>query len=59
MHTTMGTPLDRTNLEVDFEDDFDGPDLDDAHWIPHYLPHWSTPDRTAPATRSATASCDC
>ena len=47
MDTTMGTPLDRANLEVDFEDDFDGPALDDAHWIPHYLPHWSTPDRTA------------
>jgi hypothetical protein len=39
--------LDRTPYEVAFEDDFGGPTLDEAHWLPHYLPHWSTPDRTA------------
>ena len=25
-----------------FEDDFDGPDLDPAVWVPHYLPQWSS-----------------
>jgi hypothetical protein len=24
-----------------FEDDFDGPDLDPAVWLPHYLPAWT------------------
>jgi hypothetical protein len=39
--------LDRTGFEVEFEDDFDRPTLDATRWLPHYLPHWSTPDRTA------------
>lgn len=30
-----------------FEDDFDGPDLDPAVWLPHYLPAWSSRARTA------------
>jgi hypothetical protein len=25
-----------------FADDFDGPDLDRAVWVPHYLPQWSS-----------------
>jgi Glycosyl hydrolases family 16 len=25
-----------------FADDFDGPDLDPAVWVPHYLPQWSS-----------------
>lgn len=29
-----------------FEDDFDGPDLDPAVWLPHYLPAWSSRERT-------------
>jgi hypothetical protein len=30
-----------------FEDDFDGPDLDPAVWLPHYLPAWSSRAATA------------
>lgn len=28
-------------------DHFDGPDLDRARWVPHYLPHWSSRAETA------------
>jgi hypothetical protein len=28
--------------ELVFEDDFDGPDLDRGHWLPYYLPQWSS-----------------
>jgi len=42
-----GDRIDRTAHEIAFEDDFDGPALDEAHWLPSYLPHWSTLDRTA------------
>jgi len=38
--------LDRSRYEVAFDDDFDGTTLDERHWLPHYLPQWSTPDRT-------------
>lgn len=39
--------LDRSAFDVEFEDPFDADTLDERRWIPHYLPHWSTPDRTA------------
>ena len=44
---TAANTLDRSGYEIEFEDDFDRPTLDETHWLPHYLPHWSTPDRTA------------
>jgi hypothetical protein len=47
MESAPATSLDRSGYEVAFEDDFDRPTLDETHWLPHYLPHWSTPDRTA------------
>ncbi len=39
--------LDRTRYEVVLADDFDGPELDERRWVPHYLPQWTTPDRSA------------
>ena len=44
---TDRTVLDRSSLDVVFADDFVGPRLDDSRWLPHYLPHWTTPDRSA------------
>jgi hypothetical protein len=39
-----------------FEDDFDGPGLDDAVWLAHYLPAWSSRAATA-ATYDIRDSC--
>jgi len=39
--------LDRTGYRLEFNEDFLGPDLDPDRWVPHYLPHWTTPDRSA------------
>jgi Glycosyl hydrolases family 16 len=39
--------VDRAGFQIEFEDRFEGDALDTDRWIPHYLPHWSTPDRTA------------
>jgi hypothetical protein len=33
--------------ELEFEDTFDGDELDERRWIAHYLPHWSTWERSA------------
>jgi hypothetical protein len=33
--------------ELEFEDTFSGDSLDPGRWIPHYLPHWSTRERSA------------
>jgi hypothetical protein len=39
---------DRDGLVLMFEDDFDGPALDLAKWIPYYIPHWSSRERARP-----------
>jgi hypothetical protein len=39
--------LDRSAFELVFSDDFSGPALDAGRWIDHYLPHWTTPERSA------------
>ena len=30
-----------------FDENFDAPVLDPGRWVDHYLPHWTTPDRSA------------
>jgi len=37
-------PLDRT--AAGFVEDFAGPGLDAGRWVDHYLPQWTTPDRS-------------
>ena len=41
--------LDRSGYELEVEDRFDRPVLDEALWIPYYLPHWGS--RAACAAR--------
>ena len=45
------TILDRSGYELEVEDRFDRPVLDERLWIPFYLPHWSS--RAASAARYA------
>jgi CubicO group peptidase (beta-lactamase class C family) len=39
--------LDRGQHELTFADDFSGDRLDPERWVDHYLPHWTTPERSA------------
>jgi hypothetical protein len=39
--------LDRTRYELAFDEGFTAPGLDRARWVAHYLPHWTTPERSA------------
>jgi hypothetical protein len=39
--------LDRSRFTVEFEETFRAPELDRTRWVAHYLPHWTTPDRSA------------
>jgi hypothetical protein len=39
--------LDRTRYDLVFTDDFTGQQPDAGRWVPHYLPHWTTPERSA------------
>jgi hypothetical protein len=43
----VGGRLVRDGLALVFDDDFTGDRLDESRWLPHYLPHWTTPDRSA------------
>lgn len=40
-----GLGIDGWTLE--FEDDFDGPELDRSKWLPHHLPQWSSAAQSA------------
>src|SRR5436190_18014855 len=33
--------------ELEFEDTFEGDTLDPGRWLPYYLPHWSSRERSA------------
>jgi Glycosyl hydrolases family 16 len=39
--------LDRKGYELAFDDRFTDPVLDPDRWVAHYLPHWTTPERSA------------
>jgi len=39
--------MDRSGFEQEFEEDFGAPELDPDRWVAHYLPHWTTPERSA------------
>jgi hypothetical protein len=39
--------LDRSGYQLVFAEDFAGGDLDERRWIAHYLPQWTTPERSA------------
>ena len=43
----MPDALDRTVYELAFAEEFTGPALDGDRWVTHYLPHWTTPERSA------------
>jgi hypothetical protein len=43
-----GEFLDRTGYELEVEDTFDGPELDQSLWVPYYLPQWSSRAASAP-----------
>jgi hypothetical protein len=34
-------------MELEFDEDFAGPALDPGRWVAHYLPQWTTPERSA------------
>jgi hypothetical protein len=38
--------LDRSSLVLDFAEDFAQSALDPGRWVAHYLPQWTTPDRS-------------
>jgi hypothetical protein len=46
MHSAARS-LSRAGYDLEFEDTFEGDSLDESRWVPHYLPHWSSRERSA------------
>ena len=42
-----GSRLDRSGYRRLFAEDFAGGNLDEGRWVAHYLPQWTTPERSA------------
>lgn len=42
-----GNPIERPGYVLEFADEFAGTSLDRSKWLPHMLPHWSTPEASA------------
>jgi beta-glucanase (GH16 family) len=47
MPPSGGPVLDRSAWDLRLEETFDGAVLDPDRWVAHYLPQWSTPERSA------------
>src|SRR3954470_5056026 len=43
----MPHTLDRNGYELVFDEAFTAAALDSDRWVAHYLPHWTTPERSA------------
>src|SRR3954469_2473768 len=43
----VGVRLDRSDYELVFAEDFDAAAPAEDRWVAHYLPQWTTPDRSA------------
>ncbi len=43
---STGTTFDRSLYELEFDGQFDAPILDQSRWVNHYIPHWTTPERS-------------
>src|SRR5919206_1443080 len=39
--------MSRPGFALEFDEDFAAPALDDGRWVAHYLPQWTTPERSA------------
>ena len=42
----MSRRVNRSGYELEFEERFDSTRLAPNRWVPHYLPQWTTPDRS-------------
>lgn len=41
-------PLAKPGYILEWNDEFDGPDLDTGKWLPYYLPQWSSRAQSVP-----------
>lgn len=47
----LANPVEKPGYRLDFQDEFDGSDLDTTKWLPCHLPQWSSRTQAAPTYR--------
>jgi Glycosyl hydrolases family 16 len=47
---------DKPGYRLEFQDEFEGTDLDQSKWFPHLLPHWNGLDRSKARWRASNSS---
>jgi hypothetical protein len=48
MQDFPANPLAKPGYVLEWNDEFDGPELDTRKWLPYYLPHWSSQEQSVP-----------
>lgn len=48
MQDFPSNPIDKPRYKLEWNDEFEVPELDSSKWLPYYLPHWSSRERSAP-----------
>ena len=48
MQDFPANPINRPGYILEWNDEFDGPELDTGKWLPYYLPQWSSRERSKP-----------
>lgn len=48
MQEFPANPIDKTGYQLEWNDEFEGLELDTRKWLPYYLPQWSSKERSAP-----------
>jgi hypothetical protein len=49
MQDFPASPLEKPGYRLEWNDEFEGPELDASKWVPYYLPHWSSRERSRPS----------
>jgi hypothetical protein len=46
MQDFPANPMDKPGYNLAWNDEFESPELDTSKWLPYYLPHWSSRERS-------------
>jgi hypothetical protein len=48
-HDFPPNPIEKPGYVLEFQDEFEGPEIDTHKWFPYYMPHWSSRALSAPS----------
>jgi hypothetical protein len=48
LHDFPPNPIEKSGYVLEFQDEFDGPEIDTQKWFPYYMPQWSSRAQATP-----------